>query len=268
MTDGNESGTGVEPREDVETSEADEPADVGPLPQRQSAMTESISESRWEEFYDSFEKAAELVVGFGPDPTLSGLITDFIGDGDDTDALLFGVADVLRSDDRPRARELAELLIPQAQLMIHTYDGDDAVELGAFVETLDRLKTVVTAQESGTAVPASFREELEAWWDALIAQGDLDTAVVQAKARLADATDLERHWIHEILIGWIYSDDQWRWQPALMLLQDERVHGAPEQMRFAAAFARLPEKRAFADTFNRIADELEQTIQDEGRGPN
>lgn len=223
-------------------------------------MTESIPDSRWEEFYDSFSKAAELVVGFGPDPTLSGLLVDFIGDGDYTDALLFGVADVKRSDDRPRARQLAELLIPQAELLIQTYGGDRPIELDEFAETLGRLRTVVAAQASGNAVPSEFRSEFEAWWDSLAERGDFDGAMRQIEARSDASSPGECHWIHEILIGWLYSDDQWRWQAALLQLVRDRVPAVPAEIRFAAAFARLPQKQSFADKFRELADELESAL--------
>ena len=224
---------------------------------------------RWEQFEAAVFAAAEILPNLPGGRVRRSAVENLLSDGDYVNALLFGAGAVPRSDGDPTSRQVAELLIPEFKLLLGD-DGDDVTDRdrAALEQSLDRLRSVVGAQTTGRAVPPNFREQFEAGWDAMRQGGNLDLMTAHAEERLdalaADA--LERHWIHEILIGWLFSDDQWRWQAALMLLQRERVPESPEQMRFAAAFARLPEKRAFADAFTRTADELEQLIKDDGAG--
>jgi hypothetical protein len=113
------------------------------------------------------------------------------------------------------------------------------------------------------AVPSTFRQEFEAWWDALDAEGQrtknsyrtLIATIERLDALSADAP--ERAWIHEILLDWVASDDERRWDPAVSLLKLECAPGAPEAFRAAAASATTKRKRDEIDSFLEFADELE-----------
>lgn len=118
--------------------------------------------------------------------------------------------------------------------------------------------------------PTEFRTQFEAWWDALIAEGERlkfpyladQEAMAELEALPVDAP--ERAWIHEILTDWLASTDTLRWQPALGLLLRERVPGAAEAMRAAISPPNTDEKAALQGTFANVADQLDQAIEDDG----
>lgn len=113
------------------------------------------------------------------------------------------------------------------------------------------------------AVPSTFRQEFEGWWDALEAEGQQTknpyAAMIAAMERLdALSPDApERAWIHEILLDWIGSADEARWHPAVSLLKRDRVAGTPEAFRAAAASATTESKRTYVESFLEFADQLE-----------
>lgn len=119
-------------------------------------------------------------------------------------------------------------------------------------------------------MPPDFRPRFEAWWDGLIAEGERlkypyvtdEEAMAELDAMPEDAP--ERAWIHEILIDWLGSTDTLRWQPALALLLRERVPGAAAAMRAAISPPNTDDKRALVDTFNRVADELDEALGADG----
>lgn len=116
-------------------------------------------------------------------------------------------------------------------------------------------------------MPATFREEFERWWDALIVEGDRQRNPYVPdqglRARLDDLPEggAEREQIYEVLLEWLASPDDLRWQPALGLLLRERVAAAPAAMRAAVSPANTKDKADFKETFLDVAAELEQALK-------
>lgn len=115
-----------------------------------------------------------------------------------------------------------------------------------------------------TDVPAEFRAKFEAWWDALIVEGERRKYPYLPDQELMNELDAmpgdstERLWIQAILVDWLGSTDTLRWQPSLGLLRRERVPGASSAMRKAVSPPNTADKRALQETFKRIADELDE----------
>lgn len=115
-------------------------------------------------------------------------------------------------------------------------------------------------------IPTEFRNQFEAWWDELIAEGERlkfpyltdQEAMAELDALPADAP--ERAWIYEIFTEWLASTDTLRWQPALGLLLRERVPGAADAMRAAISPPNTTDKVALRDTFVSVADELDAAL--------
>ncbi len=227
-------------------------------------MSDDIPDSRWATFDDGWRAAADVVTDVDPDPTARRTVLHAVDDSDYPAALVFAAASVRQSDGRDAALRLAELLLPLIGLMLDepdarefesiAFDRDERLAILASVSR--RLRSVVDAHQAGRAVPPDFRADVETWWDGLKAEGDVDAAIAKAKARLDAGRNIERFWLHEILLDWLYVDDQWRWQSALVLLAAGKVQRATSEMRSAADYA-YNEKAPFADTFRRYADELE-----------
>ncbi|MFT4036130.1 MAG: hypothetical protein QM679_11210 [Patulibacter sp.] len=110
---------------------------------------------------------------------------------------------------------------------------------------------------------------MERWWDDLIAEGDRfknpyvpDLALKERVERLAP-DDPERALIDEVLLGWLLSEDDLRWQPALADLAIRRVPSAVPVIRVAVEIATTEVKQSFANVFTKNADEIEAFWQGE-----
>lgn len=236
-------------------------------------MSNDFPDPWWDWFDGAFRASAELAAELDPDPkTARQTVLFLIDDGNYPLALVFAAAAVRHSDGRPAALQLAELLVPRIELMLDrphepefesTMEVDEAV--AAYEEIIRRLRSVIDAARAGRPLPPAFRDDVEAWWDGLVAGGDIDEAIEAAKRKYGESEEREheRFWFHEILLDWLYVDDQWRWQAALVLLTDARVARAADEMRSAAGYA-VDEKAPFADTFRRYADELDQATDSSG----
>ncbi|MFT4036129.1 MAG: hypothetical protein QM679_11205 [Patulibacter sp.] len=114
-----------------------------------------------------------------------------------------------------------------------------------------------------------FRGEMERWWDDLIAQGRRDKnpyvpdLALKDRVRSLAPDDPERALIDEVLLGWLLSEDDLRWQPALADLTIRRVRSAVPVIRVAAEIATTEVKQSFADVFIEKADKIEAFWQGE-----
>ncbi len=235
-------------------------------------MSNDAPQLSWAHFEAAWRAVADLVVEIAPDAGTRDTVLHAVDDSDFAAALVFAAASVHHSDGREPALRLAELVLPLIVTMRDDPDAeafesstfDPAERLAVYESVGRRLRSVVDAHEAGRAVPPAFRSAVETWWDGLVADDglDVDAAIAQAQARLDSPLggDEERFWLHEILIDWLYVDDQWRWQPALVLLARDGVERAVGEMRSAALYS-YNEKAAFADTFRRYADQLEAATE-------
>ncbi len=114
--------------------------------------------------------------------------------------------------------------------------------------------------------PPGYREEFEAWFAELRAESErlksphyVDERL-SARLRALWSGAAERGWIHDILIEWLGSDDSFHWHAALSMVSQERVPHGPAALRAAAEAADTDSKRDFAETFLKIADDLEQAL--------
>lgn len=118
-------------------------------------MSEVDWAARWKQCRQALLDAVDLQEPLGGEPYDRELVADFVEENDFANALLFGAALIRPSDDRPEARELAVLLLPQVEFLIdyERYKPTDPSPLPDYAETLERLKGVVHPTESGDHQP-------------------------------------------------------------------------------------------------------------------
>ncbi len=107
-------------------------------------MTENEWEPRWEACERALLVAADSQLALGGEDLDRELVTDFVEQGDFTSALLFGTELIREGDERPEARALAELLIPQVEFLLEaeTERPTDPSPAEAYLSTLERLRGV------------------------------------------------------------------------------------------------------------------------------
>lgn len=110
-------------------------------------MTQIDWEARWDACEVALREAAEFQDELGAAPRARELILDFVDQNDFTDALLFGAGPIQAGDDRPRAQELARLLIPQVEYLIEVEldERSDPSPLAEYASTLERLRSAAEA---------------------------------------------------------------------------------------------------------------------------